>query len=414
MATTYHSPKSRGYDTWLGYWHHSNDYWQFDEGTCGGITTRDLWRTNSTFNAPVPEYQNGPSCSQDNQFPEAEICVYEEDILYNEILNIIDDHDKDVPLFLFYSMHLVHMPLQAKQTALDEFDFIDNRFRQEMHAMVNTMDVYIGGIVNALKDSGMWENTLLVLHGDNGGELLAELCGGNNWPLRGGKFSHFEGGIRVPAIVSGGFLPQERRGKKSEALISIADWYSTYAHLAGASDTEVLDEKAAAADLPAVDSVNCWPVISGMAEKCRTEIPIGETSAIGYNMDGDALVGALIRDDYYKILLGPSNQQYLVGQDLLTGPIFPNNSLPIVVPVLNPKVCDRTPENGCLFNVLTDPSESNNLAQDMPELFNELLKRLDEIRDTVYSPIRGHKNSAACDQAEHNGYYWGPFFEPVF
>lgn len=306
------------------------------------------------------------------------------------------------------------MRLQAKKAALDEFSFIDNRFRQEMHAMVNAMDIYIGGVVAALQESGLWEDTLLVVHGDNGGELLAELCGGNNWPLRGGKFSHFEGGIRVPAVVSGGYLPEKRRGQKEEALISIADWYATYAHLSGASDADVMDTKAASAGLPAVDSVNCWGVISGEKTSCRSEIVIGETSAIAYNLDGDALVGAIIREDYYKVLLGPSNQRYLVGQDVLTGPIFPNNTLPIVVPVLNPRVCDRTPENGCLFNVLSDPGESNNLASEMPELFYELLARMDEVQETVYSPKRGHKDSAACEVASQNGYYWGPFLEPVF
>ena len=113
MATEYHSPKSRGYDYWFGYWHHSNDYWQFDEGTCDGVVTRDLWRINDTYNAPVPEYQNGPSCTQDNQFPADEACVYEEDLLFNEVVDIIKTHDSNIPLFLFYSMHLVHMPLQV-------------------------------------------------------------------------------------------------------------------------------------------------------------------------------------------------------------------------------------------------------------------------------------------------------------
>lgn len=295
---------------------------------------------------------------------------------------------------------------------LDEFSFIDNRWRQQMHAMVTTMDQYIGGIVQSLKDNGMWENTLLVVHGDNGGELLAEYCGGNNWPLRGGKFSHFEGGIRVPAVVSGGFVPMNRRGVMVEGIMSVADWYATYAYLAGASESDIFDDRAAIAGLPPVDSANCWSMITGETDLCRSEIPIGDTSAIAYNLDGDTLVGALIRDDYYKLLLGPANQRFLVGQDILTGPIFPNAS--IVIPVMNPRVCGRTPENGCLFHVKDDPSESNNLAIQMPDLFVRMLSRLDEIQLSVYSPDRGHKSKVACEQAIDNGYYWGPFYKPVF
>ena len=47
----------------------------------------------------------------------------------------------------------------------------------------------------------MWDNSLVVFHSDNGGEIIFKgICGGNNWPLRGGKFSNFEGGIRLLEI----------------------------------------------------------------------------------------------------------------------------------------------------------------------------------------------------------------------
>ncbi len=82
-------------------------------------------------------------------------------------------------------------------------------------------------------------------------------------------------------------------------------------------------------------------MLVGAADSCRSEIVIGETSAIGDDMDGDTLVGALIRDDFYKILLGPPNQDFLVGQDVITGPIWPNAT--VAVPILKPKHCGRTP-----------------------------------------------------------------------
>ena len=63
------------------------------------------------------------------------------------------------------------------------------------------MDENIGKIVDLLKSRKMWKDTLLVFHSDNGGEIMIEgVCGGNNWPLRGGKFSNWEGGIRVNGL----------------------------------------------------------------------------------------------------------------------------------------------------------------------------------------------------------------------
>lgn len=153
--------------------------WQ-DETSCStdeGIQAiKDLWRYNSTFSGPALEHQNSPSCDNDNQHPltaraekivdgsggvfeevydEEDKCVYEEDILVDEIEKLIRQYHEDSlvlgsdapPLFLFYSMHLVHMPLQVKNAILEKFNFIDDRWRQLMHAMVSEMDSNVGRIV---------------------------------------------------------------------------------------------------------------------------------------------------------------------------------------------------------------------------------------------------------------------------
>jgi arylsulfatase B len=133
---------------------------------------------------------------------------------------------------------------------LEEFSFIDDRWRQLMHAMVYQVDINMGIIVNTLKKTGLWDNSIIVVfHSDNGGEIMAQLCGKNNRPLHGGKFSNFEGGIRVNGFISGGYLPESRRGKRVDALISAADFYSTYAEIAGVVPEDVVDEKAEMAAL---------------------------------------------------------------------------------------------------------------------------------------------------------------------
>lgn len=59
-----------------------------------------------------------------------------------------------------------------------------------------------------------------------GGSLQTNFAAGNNYPLRGGKQTDFEGGVRAVAFVNGGYLPRHRRGDKEEGIMHIADWYA--------------------------------------------------------------------------------------------------------------------------------------------------------------------------------------------
>ena len=180
--------------------------------------------------------------------------------------------------------------------------------------------------------------------------------------------------------------------------------------MVGVNSEDLVDTAAAKAQLPPLDSLNCWEMIAGSQEGhlveegnahsvaglsaqrknihsttgfCRAEIPISDTSSVKPNGDGDTLVGGIIRHDGYKILLGAENKRFLVGQDVLTAPLWPNTTLPPLVPELHPKVCGRSPSTGCLFDILNDPSESTNLAARMPALFHDMLARIDELQVCV-------------------------------
>merc|ERR1719343_288668 len=109
--------------------------------------------------------------------------------------------------------------------------------------------------MNALRKRKLYNSTLIVFTADNGAQP-----GGNNYPLRGSKWSSWEGGIRACAFVSGGWLPEKVRGTTTDGLVAAWDWYATFAHLAGADPA---DEQAKNAGLPAIDSINVWPLISG-------------------------------------------------------------------------------------------------------------------------------------------------------
>ena len=126
----------------------------------------------------------------------------------------------------------VHAPLEVPAALLANFSsFINNTNRAHNAALANSLDTHVGKVIDALVDQGLWENTLLVLSSDNGGPVYlsadtnSPLDGsGNNWPLRGGKVSNWEGGVRVNAFVSGGFVPPARRGTVEPGFAAIEDW----------------------------------------------------------------------------------------------------------------------------------------------------------------------------------------------
>ena len=71
------------------------------------------------------------------------------------------------------------------QQYLDRFSFINDTARRIYHAMVFFVDEAIGNVTQTLKSRGLWPDTLVVVHADNGGPIYySGCCGGNNWPLK--------------------------------------------------------------------------------------------------------------------------------------------------------------------------------------------------------------------------------------
>lgn len=415
MATPDHTPAGRGYDTSLIYYHHANDYWTF---TIGNNKTgpKDLWNCYNQCDAQygypgvgqgAHNKVNGAGCTQAHQSATnpSQQCTYEDALFEDRMTHIIKNHTGDKPLFLFWSTHIVHGPLQVPQATLDNFtSFIPDLRRATYHSMVHWIDGAIGRVTRLMKEQGLWENTLMVLSADNGGPIGG---GSNNYPFRGGKFSNWEGGIRVNAFMSGGFVPPHARGTIQTGLVAGWDWYATFAGLAGADPT---DHRAAAAGLPPIDSIDVWPLVSSGVNGTspRTKLVIG--SNVGGDSSGrtsaNTTIGGIIIMPY-KILLGYGDG-FTIDYAGWTGPQNPNKTGSSKWTNIT-QVCGRTAATGCLYDIVNDPYEHHNLAAAQPRDWERLYAIAMEEQKTVFSPQRGEKDPKAAEAVERYGGFWGPF-----
>lgn len=381
-------PTARGFDTSLGYFHSENDYYDMTRSQgCSSRPAVDLWDTGA------PAWGLNGS-------------LYEERLFGNRAVDLIRNHDPEAtPLFLYYAFHTscvgTHGKLQPDPQYDKNMSFIDNADRRANHAMVALMDDVVGDIVDALRTTGHWNRTLVLWSSDNGGAV--HLGGGANvYPLRGGYFNNWEGGIRVAALLAGGFLPDHVRGTKLAGMIHECDWLATFCYLAGVSD---VDERAAAMDppLPPIDSLNVWPLVTGAnSTSPRVEwilTPLGEDPERAEH-GGDA---GIMAEGRYKLLVGR------VAQAGWTGQVHPNSSQPWDS-FKDYHNCTHGDigKVGCLFDVLADPGEHNDLALQMPAKANELFAKLKAAEADWFNPDRGAPNQKACDVAASTG-FWGPF-----
>jgi arylsulfatase A-like enzyme len=131
------------------------------------------------------------------------------------------------PFFCYVPFHLMHEPLQAKEDDLAAVDpAITDPTKRAYAAMLHAMDTNVAGLLTTLDELGLRDNTIVVFTSDNGATPR-----GNNRPLRGGKHSLYDGGVRVPTVIhwpAGGL-----QGRDWNGLCSGLDMLPTLASLAG-------------------------------------------------------------------------------------------------------------------------------------------------------------------------------------
>jgi len=170
MAPQFH-PFKRGFDEFFGFLHGGHSY--TDPGTGG-------WNPILRGTEEVDEKE------------------YLTDAFAREAVAFVDRH-KEEPFFLYLPFNAVHTPMQAPDPYLERFPDITDTKRRTYAGMLAAMDDGIGKVLQKLRDVGVEEDTLVFFFSDNGGPTNAN--GSINTPLRAGKGSMYEGGMRVPFCI---------------------------------------------------------------------------------------------------------------------------------------------------------------------------------------------------------------------
>jgi arylsulfatase A-like enzyme len=136
------------------------------------------------------------------------------------------------PFFMYFAINLPHYPYQGDPKWLEHYNKKGLAYPRNLFAaFMSTLDDKVGQLMKQLSDMGLTKNTIIIFQSDNGysTEERAHFGGGSAGNLRGAKASLFEGGIKVPSIISWpGKLPA---GQVREQFAVNTDWFPTLAEL---------------------------------------------------------------------------------------------------------------------------------------------------------------------------------------
>tara|TARA_B100001029_G_scaffold78938_1_gene64657 strand:- start:722 stop:2140 length:1419 start_codon:yes stop_codon:yes gene_type:complete len=248
-GTANYNPIRRGFDEFYGFLHEGHYFvpppykgvttWlrrkTLPGGGSGRWTSSDQKLIYSTHMGNTePDYDADNPILRAGQ--PVEEPVYLTDAITRESISFID-RNADVPFFLYVPYNAVHSPLQGADAYMKKFNHIKDIQRRIFAAMLANMDDSVGAILEKLRSKNLEENTVIFFLSDNGGPTR-ELTS-SNAPLRDGKGTVYEGGLRVPFLMQWkGKIPKKQTYKNP--VISL-DLFATSIALAKAQLKRPLD-----------------------------------------------------------------------------------------------------------------------------------------------------------------------------
>ncbi|MEC7479004.1 MAG: sulfatase [Bacteroidota bacterium] len=333
--------KNEGYiNAHVGKWHlGEKGNYPMDQGFDVNIGGWESGGPKGGYFSPYsnPNLENGP---------EGE---YLTDRLTNEAINFIDNN-KEERFFLHLAYYSVHTPIQSKREYSNYFknkSSDENHNRPDYAGMIRSLDENIGKVLAKIEELNLSEETLIIFTSDNGGIRSIS----NQNPLRAGKGSYYEGGIRVPMIFS--WKGKLETNKKSFERISNIDFYPTIKNIIGHKNKNLK-----------LDGLDLNPIFRGKKLKERALFFHFPVYLEAYNVQ---------KDDGKDPLFRTRPGSVIIKGDWKLHHYFEDNELE-------------------LYNLSDDMSESKNLSKINKEITTRLYNDLDVWRTSNNAPIPSDKN----------------------
>jgi len=284
------------------------------------------------------------------------------DLLSREAVRLIEQRSKDKPLFLYLAYRAPHTPLECPAEYAKPYAHLGPQ-RSVYAGMITEMDDGIGRVVAAVEKAGLKDKTLFIFASDNGG-LTSKVAAASNRPLRDGKGSLYEGGVRVAAFASWpSHIPS---GTVVKEPLHMVDWLPTLVKLAGGS----------APPSKPLDGRDIWPVLT-KAESSPHDLLLINT--VGRS-------GAVRAGDWKLVRNGKDGTDDEGARDKPKSKADKQRER---------RAARSAPDVIALFNLANDPSETTNLADSKPEIVRDLLAKLDQFAKEAVPPILKPEQGAA-------------------
>ncbi|XP_014477303.1 PREDICTED: arylsulfatase B-like [Dinoponera quadriceps] len=418
--TPQHIPIHRGFDAFFGFYNSHVSYFDY-KYSYQNMSGYDMHRGDN------------PAYGLNDR--------YATDLFTDEAMKIIQHHEPPWPLYLQISHLAVHAPIESPE---DYHHSDDQRFkhirevnRRKYARMLSRLDESVGRIVHTLGNRGMLKDSLILFLTDNGAAPIGKFRNwGSNYPLRGMKYTLYEGGVRGVAVL---WSPRLRKAARvSNELVHITDWLPTFYSAAGG------DLK----DLGEIDGVDQWRMLSeghpevrqtlllNIDEVSKTEGAIYKSFKLlrgsfeGGHYDGhygdsgrfvpieikksneevevlsytDTVLKSLVSQSITYHLGGPVTQPSTMNQLRLEATIYCRRNISYYNSFITCNVTD------CLFDINNDPCETKNIAHQYVRIVRELDLFLVQYAQNVTRQATVHLDWPADPRRTNNT--WEPWMIP--